>query len=273
MRHIAFYGKGGIGKSTVVSNVAVLLAKRGHKVLLVGCDPKHDTSYKVSDHYPIPTVMEQVVLRRRDLAPSDYLFEGRYGITCVESGGPEPGMGCAGRGITKMFEIFEAGGVFQRDYDVCLYDVLGDVVCGGFAVPMRYSPDIEVVVVVSGEFMALYAANNICRAVARLEKGGTRLAGFVGNLRGLPGEERRVARFAERLGGAVLATIPQDPLVLEAERERRTLVEHAPESATARRYEALTEAILGLDSRRLATPRPMGDIGFDEFVRTSVAEG
>lgn len=272
MRHIAFYGKGGIGKSTVVSNIALLLAKRGRKVLLVGCDPKHDTSYKVSDHYPIPTVMEQVVVRRRDLAPQDYLFEGRHGLTCVEAGGPEPGMGCAGRGITKMFEIFESGGIFDRDYEFCLYDVLGDVVCGGFAVPMRYSRDIEVVVVVSGEFMALYAANNICRAVARLEKGGTRLAGFVGNLRGLPGEERRIARFAERLGGRVLAIIPQDPLVLDAERERRTLVEHAPDSPTARRYEDLTEALLGLDRHRLGVPRPMGDIGFDEFVRTSFTE-
>lgn len=272
MRHIAFYGKGGIGKSTIVSNVAVLLAKRGHKVLLVGCDPKHDTSYKVSDRYPIPTVMEQVVVRRRDLAPQDYLFEGRFGITCVEAGGPEPGMGCAGRGITKMFEIFEAGGVFRRDFEFCLYDVLGDVVCGGFAVPMRSPEDAEVVVVVSGEFMALYAANNICRAVARLEKGGTRLAGFVANLRGLPGEDSRITRFAGRLGGSVLAVIPQDPLVLEAERERRTLVEYAPDSATARAYSTLTEALLALDRTRLCSPRPMGDIGFEEFVRASFSE-
>ena len=267
MRHIAFYGKGGIGKSTIVSNLAILLARQGRKVLLVGCDPKHDSSYKVSDIYPIPTVMEQVVAKRRDLSSDDYLFEGRDGLTCVESGGPDPGMGCAGRGITKMFEIFEAGGIFRRDYDYCLFDVLGDVVCGGFAVPMRYARDTAVVIVVSGEIMSLYAGNNISRAIVRLSRSGVRLGGLVGNLRGLADEESRIRAFAQRIGGDVLEIVPQDPLVNEAERQRRTVIEHAPDSSIAAKYRSLCEAVSGLKVEDLPVPRPMGELGFDEFIR------
>lgn len=266
-RRIAVYGKGGIGKSTIISNLAIVYGQQGKRVLLVGCDPKHDTTYKVSDVYPIPTVLGLYQERGEHLSVDEFLFEGRCGVQCVEAGGPEPGVGCAGRGLTKMFELFEATGLDLNHYDVVLFDVLGDVVCGGFAAPLRVARDTEVVIVVSGEIMALYAANNLCRALARLSRSGVRLSGLVGNLRGVSDEEAILRSFAQRLGTRILASIPRDALVLRAEMERRTVCESAPQSNLATRYRALAEDLLASRREDLVTPRFMSDIGFDSFVR------
>ncbi len=241
-------------------------------MLLVGCDPKHDTTYKVSDLPSVPTVMGQYQRRGEHLSLEDILFPGRFGIDCVEAGGPEPGVGCAGRGLTKMFELFESTGLDLDGYDVVLYDVLGDVVCGGFAAPMRVARDTGVVIVVSGEVMALYAANNLCRAIVRLARSGVRLVGLVGNLRGLPGEEEMLQSFAERLGTSLLACVPRDPLVIEAERERRTVVEFAPESPLSARYRALAEALLATRDDPGRTPRIMSEAGFDCFIREALGQ-
>lgn len=269
-RRIAVYGKGGIGKSTIISNLAVVFGQRGMRVLLVGCDPKHDTTYKVSDVYPIPTVLGRYQERGERISVEEFLFEGRCGVRCVEAGGPEPGVGCAGRGITKMFELFEAAGLDLNHNDVVLFDVLGDVVCGGFAGPMRAIRNTEVVIVVSGEIMALYAANNLCRAIARLSRSGVRLSGLVGNLRGVAQEEEILKSFAARLGTRLLACIPGDPLVPRAERERRTVCEFAPSSDLAARYRALAEDLLATRREDLVTPRFMSDLGFDCFVREAL---
>jgi nitrogenase iron protein NifH len=270
-RQIAVYGKGGIGKSTTVANLAALYGVAGQKVLLVGCDPKHDTSYRITSVRPVPTVLGTLQQKNiHDIRPADFLVKGRHGITCVEAGGPEPGVGCAGRGLSKMFELFDSMDILAGDWDVILYDVLGDVVCGGFAVPMRRGYAAEVLIVVSGETMALYAANNICRALVRLQHNGVRLAGVIGNLRGGWNEAAIVTAFATRIGSHVLPTIPRDELILKAERERQTVVEYAPDSAATRAYRELYGAIQGLAPGAGVVPRAMGDIGFEEFVREQV---
>jgi nitrogenase iron protein NifH len=267
-RQIAVYGKGGIGKSTVVANLAVLFAEQGQKVLLVGCDPKHDTSYKLTDQRPVPTVLGVLGQKRaHDLRLDDFVIEGRHGITCIEAGGPEPGIGCAGRGLSKMFELFETMNLFDAGFDIALYDVLGDVVCGGFAVPMRESYATEIYVVVSGETMSLYAANNICRALVRLERNGVRLMGVIPNLRGVDAELQIIEAFGERVGARVLPAIPRDNRILLAEHERQTIVEHSPSSAAASACRELHAALLGLGPGDGVVPRAMGDVGFDEFAR------
>jgi len=271
-RQIAVYGKGGIGKSTIVSALAVLFARAGHRVALVGCDPKHDTSYKVTSRFPAPTVLEEYEARREHLRLDEVLIEGRHGIVCVEAGGPEPGVGCAGRGISRMFELFEQLGFYELGFDVVLYDVLGDVVCGGFATPIRKGYAGEVLIVASGELMALYAANNICRALVRLQGHGVRLRGLVGNLRGLENEQALLARFAERVGTTLLASVPRDQAVFDAERERLTVVEHAPGSGAAAALEGLVRALGAPGQGEGSVPRPMGDVGFDEFLRSALRQ-
>ncbi len=266
-RTLAVYGKGGIGKSTVSSALAVSFARDGHRVLLVGCDPKHDTSYKVIDRRPATTVMDLLRRKGNDVTRDDVLMPARVpGLTCIETGGPEPGVGCAGRGITRMFEILADLGLPGDDFDVVIYDVLGDVVCGGFAAPIRGGHAQEVYVVASGEVMALYAANNICRAVQNLRRSGARLGGLVPNLRGLPKEEEVIAGFCAAAGLNRLPGIPRDPSIQEAEAAALTIVEHAPSSAAALRYRALYDAILANDAATLPDPHPLDDEGFEHFV-------
>jgi nitrogenase iron protein NifH len=267
-RNLAFYGKGGIGKSTVSSTLAVLFAEDGNRVLLVGCDPKHDTSYKVVEERPVRTVMD--LLRRSggaSVARSDVLVPARVpGLTCIETGGPEPGVGCAGRGITRMFELLAELGLPGDDFDVVIYDVLGDVVCGGFAAPIRGGHAEEVYVVASGEVMSLYAANNICRAVENLKRSGGRLRGLVPNLRGLPIEEKVLTGFSAATGVRLLPGIPRDPLVQEAETAARTIIEYAPDSATARRYREVYAALHQTDATAIPAPHPLDDDGFEQFI-------
>ena len=270
-RQIAVYGKGGIGKSTIVGALAVRFALAGHKVALVGCDPKHDTTYKVSTRFPVPTLLSVYEQRREHLGLADVLIHGRHGIECVEAGGPEPGVGCAGRGISRMFELFDVLGFPRPEHDLVLYDVLGDVVCGGFATPLRRGHASEVLIVTSGEIMALYAANNICRALVRLQDNGPRLLGVVGNLRGLEGEQTLLQRFAERVGAPLLACIPRDPAVAEAEVQRVTVVEHAPDAPAALALAGLHERLEAVAGSGVV-PRPMGEVGFDEFVRGALRQ-
>jgi nitrogenase iron protein NifH len=263
IRQAAFYGKGGIGKSTVVANVSVALAARGLRVLQIGCDPKHDSSRPFWEGTRPTTVID--LLRThgdRSLRPERFVRRARCGVDYIEVGGPEPGVGCAGRGILKMFEIIDETPLLEQGYDVVLYDVLGDVVCGGFAAPLRTGHARNVYVVLSGELMALYAANNICRGIAKYaQRRDVRLAGLVLNCREVPRESELAQALGQALGSSVVATIPRSPLVARAEQQRRTVLETFPDSDQAGIYRAFAAELL--DPPSLCVPTPLSDAALE----------
>ncbi|MFA6316122.1 MAG: nitrogenase component 1 [Elusimicrobiota bacterium] len=271
MERIAIFGKGGIGKSTLSGNLAAVYARQGKRVLLVGCDPKHDTTVALTEGPPIKTVVEASMFM--DQAGGDIskvLVRGRLGVDCVEAGGPEPGIGCAGRGISRMIELLEGGGLLRKDlHDVALFDVLGDVVCGGFAAPLRQGFADKVVIVTSEELMSLYAVNNICRAVRNYAANGIALAGLVVNLRDPGVDKGALERFAAMLGTRVLAFLPREPKVREAELARSTVVEKAPGSEIAKRVVLLARDLLAFDRAKAGVPTPLSDEAFNALSRKS----
>lgn len=271
MRQIAVYGKGGSGKSTVVANVAVSLASMGKKVLQIGCDPKRDSTRAHLQGKRQRTVLDMLGAAAshgnvsRNFTLEDFVEVGRGGVHCVESGGPEPGIGCAGRGIIYTIETLTELGIFKKGYDVIFYDVLGDVVCGGFAMPIRKGYAREIYLVASGEFFSLYAANNICRGINRFAASGpARLAGLIGNLRNVPNEERIISTFAKRIGTRVVQFIPHSPLVTEAEAARCTVVEYASRSTQANIYRGLATKMVR--NRRLMIPNAIEESEIEEIV-------
>lgn len=262
MKQIALYGKGGIGKSTTSTNISAALSGMGLDILQIGCDPKRDSTRMLMHGRLIPTVMDQVRERGdKEITLKDVVFTGYGGVRCVEAGGPEPGVGCAGRGIIATFQVLERLGALHAD--VVVYDVLGDVVCGGFAMPMREGYAKEVYLVTSGELMSLYAANNICKAIKRLSgrsRGQCRLGGVICNAKNLPDEEELVATFADRIGSELIQFIPRDQIVQRAELNRMTVIEFAPDTPQAEVYRLLAGKIL--ENKRLDIPEPLeiGDL-------------
>lgn len=245
MRKIAIYGKGGIGKSTTVSNVAAAMAAMGLKVLQIGCDPKADSTRNLTGGKNIPTVLDTLRVKG-DAVLSDLVAESTTGVLCVESGGPVPGVGCAGRGIITAFEKLEELDAYEfYKPDVVLYDVLGDVVCGGFAMPIRGGYADEVCIVTSGEMMSLYAAANIAHAVKSFGKRGyASLRGLIQNSKNIDGEGELVDKTAAEIGAEVLYRLPRDPVVQQAEETGKTVVEAFPDSDMTARYMALAKLLL-----------------------------
>jgi nitrogenase iron protein NifH len=267
MERIAFYGKGGIGKSTVSTSASLTLARMGKRVLHVGCDPKHDSSLVlVKDPARFKTVMDKV-FADEEIEREDLIMEGIEGIDCVESGGPEAGRGCGGRAVSRSFEIFEEVDLVDSRYDVVVYDVLGDVVCGGFAAPMRRSAGSKVCVVLSEEMMAAYAANRIAAAVAEFADNGICLAGLVLNLRNNRADLTPIKRFADCIGTQVLGILPRDPLVCEAELYRKSIVDYSPESPVAVGIRAIVDKVLNLDRATLPVPTPLLDAHVRKIMR------
>ena len=209
MRQVAIYGKGGIGKSTTTQNLTAGLAELGKKIMVVGCDPKADSTRLLLNGLAQKTVLDTL----REEGEVDDLSQiekvGFGGIRCVESGGPEPGVGCAGRGIITSIGMLEDLGAYTDDLDYVFYDVLGDVVCGGFAMPIREGKAQEIYIVASGEMMALYAANNICKGIQKYAlKGGVRLGGIICNSRKVDREEELLREFAKELGSQLIYFVP-----------------------------------------------------------------
>ncbi len=245
MRQIAFYGKGGIGKSTTSQNTLAALAEMGQKVLIVGCDPKADSTRLILHSKNQDTVLGMAAEAGsvEDLEIEDVMKAGYQGIRCVESGGPEPGVGCAGRGVITAINFLEENGAYEG-VDYVSYDVLGDVVCGGFAMPIRENKAQEIYIVMSGEMMALYAANNISKGILKYaNSGGARLAGLICNERQTDKELELAEALATKLGTTVVHFVPRNNVVQHAELRRMTVVEYAPECGQADEYRTLARKI------------------------------
>jgi len=263
MKQIAIYGKGGIGKSTVSSNLCVAFREKGLRVMQVGCDPKRDSTRILTGGRLIPTVLEtyreHLRMGRDEYAVSlrDIVFEGSKGVYCVESGGPEPGIGCAGRGVLTAVQILRDLGAFKTyGVDIVVYDVLGDVVCGGFAQPIRQGFAREIYLLCSGTFMSIYAANNIAKGIQRLaRRGRTGLSGVICNSSGDESFEKEVlSDFAEKLGSNLLYIIPRSPVIQACEVERKTVLEHSPNSEEAKAFRELAQKIIDNDPPAIPTP-------------------
>jgi len=247
MRKIAIYGKGGIGKSTTTQNTVAGLAEIGKKILVVGCDPKADSTRLLLGGLAQKTVLDTLREEGEDVQLDDVIKIGYRGTRCVESGGPEPGVGCAGRGIITSVNLLEQLGAYditQVETDYVFYDVLGDVVCGGFAMPMREGKAQEIYIVCSGEMMAMYAANNICKGIVKFaEAGGVRLGGLICNSRKVDNEENMIVAFAKKLGTQMIHFVPRENVVQRAGINRKTVIEYEPTHAQADEYRMLAKKI------------------------------
>lgn len=260
-KQIAIYGKGGIGKSSTASNVAAACADEGYRVTIIGCDPKSDSSITLLRGERIPTIMD-LMREGEDIREEDIVFSGYKGVKCVEIGGPEPGIGCAGRGIIVAISLLRKISKAIEDTDLVIYDVPGDIVCGGFVAPVKKGLVNEAYVLTSGEYMPLYAANNICKGLSRLEM---TLNGVICNSRGAPNEENIVSEFAKEIGSQLLAFIPKDGLVQTCERDGYSVIENAPDSSIAAVYRKLAKRIM--EDKPAKIPVPLDDKRLRELTR------
>jgi nitrogenase iron protein NifH len=262
MRQIAFYGKGGIGKSTTQQNTMAALAERGQRIMIVGCDPKADSTRLILHSKAQTSVLSLAaeVGAVEDVELEDVLLTGEWNIRCVESGGPEPGVGCAGRGVITSISFLEENGAYE-DLDFVCYDVLGDVVCGGFAMPIRQGKAQEIYIVTSGEMMAMYAANNIAKGILKYaHSGGVRLGGLICNSRNVDNEDALIEELARRLNTQMIHFIPRDNVVQHAELRRMTVIEYDPTAKQAQEYRDLAEKIENNDQKTIPTPITMDEL-------------
>jgi nitrogenase iron protein NifH len=258
MRKIAIYGKGGIGKSTTTQNIVAGLVEMGRKIMVVGCDPKADSTRLLLGGLAQKSVLDTLREEGEDVELEDIRKKGYGGTWCVESGGPEPGVGCAGRGIITSINMLESLGAYEESegLDYAFYDVLGDVVCGGFAMPIRDGKAEEIYIVVSGEMMAMYAANNISKGIVKFAASGSvRLGGLICNSRAVDNEAEMIEKFAAKLGTKMIHFVPRHNDVQRAEINRKTVIEWNPELAQAEVYRELARAIDG--NKDFVIPTPM----------------
>jgi nitrogenase iron protein NifH len=265
MRQIAIYGKGGIGKSTTTQNLTAGLGLMDKKIMVVGCDPKADSTRLLLGGMAQKTVLDTLREEGEEIELDAILKPGFRDIKCVESGGPEPGVGCAGRGIITSIGMLEQLGAYTEDLDYVFYDVLGDVVCGGFAMPIREGKAQEIYIVASGEMMALYAANNIAKGVQKYaSSGGVRLGGIICNSRNVDGEKELVEAFARELGSQMIYFVPRDNMVQRAEINKKTVLEFDDTAVQAQEYRNLAAAVDG--NQMFVVPTPMHQDRLEELL-------
>ncbi|MFT4079423.1 nitrogenase iron protein [Rhodomicrobium lacus] len=257
-RKVAIYGKGGIGKSTTTQNTAAALAYyHGKHVFIHGCDPKADSTRLILGGMPQATVMDTLRIHGAEKVTLDKVVKtGFKEIRCVESGGPEPGVGCAGRGVITAIDLMEENDAYTEDLDFVFFDVLGDVVCGGFAMPIRDGKAQEVYIVASGEMMAIYAANNIAKGLVKYAKqSGVRLGGIICNSRMVDGEREFLHEFTSAIGTKMIHFVPRDNIVQKAEFNKKTVTEFDPEANQAQEYKKLGQEIL--ENKDFVIPKPL----------------
>ncbi len=246
MIQFAVYGKGGIGKSTTVSNISAALAEAGLRVMQIGCDPKADSTSALLDGRKLTTVIDLIRDRGRDVPLEEMAVTGYKGVICVEAGGPTPGLGCAGRAISSVLETLKEKGAYETFApDVIIYDVLGDVVCGGFSVPMREGYASRVFILTSGENMAIHAGANIALAVKNFsDRGYARLGGIILNRRNVKNEDEKAAELSEDIGTPIVGCLDRSDTVQDAEDKQKTVIEAFPQSEMARQYRILAKAVM-----------------------------
>jgi len=266
-RKIAIYGKGGIGKSTTTQNTAAALAHfHDKKVFIHGCDPKADSTRLILGGKPQETLMDVLRDHGAEKVTNEMVIKvGFKGIHCVESGGPEPGVGCAGRGVITAIDLMEDNGAYTDDLDFIFFDVLGDVVCGGFAMPIRDGKAQEVYIVASGEMMAIYAANNICKGLVKYAKqSGVRLGGIICNSRKVDGEREFLEEFTAAIGTKMIHFVPRDNIVQKAEFNKKTVTEFDPAENQANEYSELARKII--ENQDFVIPKPLTMDQLEEMV-------
>ncbi len=269
MISIVIYGKGGVGKSTVATHLSVTFQQRGHRVLLVGCDPKTDTSARVAGSQRIMTMVDMIEGQGGGHV-SDLIFRTPSGVDAIETGGPEPGLGCSGRGVISLCQLLREESLEERGYDVVVFDVLGDLVCGGFIAPLQFSFAKQVYIVSSEEVASLFAANNVAKVMTHRYLEDIVPGGIVFNLRGAAADRAVLEQFAQRIGVGVAAYLDRDPVVLDAEIAETTAVEYAPDSDISRRFVTLAESIEERSgSAPAARPTPLSHDEFWEFVKAN----
>ena len=256
IKQIAIYGKGGIGKSTTTSNLSAALSALGFKVMQFGCDPKADSTNTLRGGTYIPTVLD-TLQEKSVVKAQDVIFKGFNGIYCVEAGGPAPGVGCAGRGIITAVELFKQQKAFEElDLDFVIYDVLGDVVCGGFAVPIREGIAQHVFTVSSGDFMSIYASNNLFKGIKKYSNsGGALLGGVIANSMNAGYSRDIIDDFTQRTKTQVVQYVPRSITVTQCELKGKTVIEAAPDSEQAKVYTSLAQKIAAHEESK--TPSPL----------------
>ncbi|CAH0529259.1 nitrogenase iron protein [Vibrio hippocampi] len=267
IRQCAIYGKGGIGKSTTTQNLVAALAEAGKKVMIIGCDPKADSTRLILHSKAQSTIMEAAAEQGsvEDIELEDVLKVGYGDVRCVESGGPEPGVGCAGRGVITAINFLEEEGAYEEDLDFVFYDVLGDVVCGGFAMPIRENKAQEIYIVCSGEMMAMYAANNISKGICKYATSGSvRLAGLICNSRNTDREDELIEALAAKIGTQMIHFVPRDNIVQRAEIRRMTVIEYDPTCNQADEYRTLAQKIIA--NELFVVPTPVSMDGLEDLL-------
>jgi nitrogenase iron protein NifH len=261
IKQIAIYGKGGIGKSTTTSNLSAALSVAGFKVMQFGCDPKADSTNTLRNGSYIPTVLD-TLREKGSVNAHDVIYQGFNGIYCVEAGGPAPGVGCAGRGIITAVELFKQQKIFEElELDYVIYDVLGDVVCGGFAVPIREGIAQHVFTVSSGDFMSIYASNNLFKGIKKYSNnGGALLGGIIANSINQGYAREIIDDFASRTKTQIMQYVPRSITVTQSELKGKTTIEAAPDSQQAQVYRQLAERIINHEESKVPSPLELDEL-------------